>query len=90
MATSSLLWRSLKAGTLETSDLERVQRRREPPTRFIQWVQGILQKRLVSRALDAKPFTIPWPARLAAKIPFFRTLLAKIIGMGPRPELVQN
>ena len=90
VATSNLLWRSLKEGTLDTSDLERVQRRREPPTRFIQRVQGILQKRLIRRALDAKPFTIPWPARLAAKIPFFRTFLAKIIGMGPRPELVDH
>ena len=62
----------------------------EPPTRFIQRVQAMFQKQLIRCALEDKEFTLPWPARLAGKIPFLRSMLAKTIGMGPRPEFVED
>jgi 2-polyprenyl-6-methoxyphenol hydroxylase-like FAD-dependent oxidoreductase len=90
VAAANLLWRPLKDGTLSTADLEAVQRRREPPTRFIQRVQSILQRQFIRRALDDEEFTLSWQARLAAKIPLLRRMAAKIIGMGPRPEFVED
>ena len=90
VAAANLLWRPLSEGTLSIEHLEAVQRRREPPTRFIQRVQAIVQKQLIRRALEEKEFTLPWPAKLVSKIPFLRSMLAKTIGMGPRPEFVED
>src|SRR5205085_11264602 len=39
VAAANILWQPLKQGTLRESDLERVQRRRELPTRIIQRIQ---------------------------------------------------
>jgi len=50
----------------------------------------MLQKQLIRCALEDKEFTLPWPARLAGKISFLRSMLAKTIGMGPRPEFVED
>lgn len=90
VAAANLLWRPLAEGTLSLVHLDAVQRRREPPTRFIQRVQAVLQKQLIRRALEDEGFTLPWLARLASKVPFLRSRLAKTIGMGPRPEFVED
>ena len=86
VATHNLLHRSLAAGGCDLDALESVQRRRELPTRFIQRVQTILQNQLVRRALSDEPFSLPWPARL----PWLQSLLPRLLGVGVRPEFVED
>jgi 2-polyprenyl-6-methoxyphenol hydroxylase-like FAD-dependent oxidoreductase len=90
VAAANLLWRPLSEGALDVDNLAAVRKRREPPTRFIQRVQSLVQKQLIGRALANKEFALPWPARIAGKVPFLRSMFAKVIGMGPRPEFVED
>ena len=66
VAAANLLWQPLKAGTVNDNDLQRVQKRREIPTRITQRMQVIVQNNVIDRALDAgKPFEAPLVLRLA-------------------------
>ena len=89
VAAANLLAEPLLAGTLTDEHLAAVQRRREFPTRFIQWFQGVVQRQLVARALEDKPFRLPLPARIFSALPLLRNLPARLIGWGIRPERVR-
>ncbi|MEM7245697.1 MAG: FAD-dependent oxidoreductase [Acidobacteriota bacterium] len=86
IATSNLLGEPLAQGELTDEQLAAVQRRRELPTRFIQFFQRFVQARLVSRALDDRPFTLPWPLRLVTSLPLLDRIPAGLVGYGLRPE----
>ena len=89
VATANLLVEPLRAGRVEARDLERVQRRRELPTRVTQRLQLLVQNRLVTRALgNSRPFKAPAVLRLLARAPLLRRLPARIVGLGVRPEHV--
>ena len=90
VAAANLLVAPLRAGTVTDADLAAVQRRREFPTRFIQALQGIVQRRLVARALEDKPFQVPLPARIISALPLVRNLPARLVGWGLRPERVRT
>src|SRR5205085_11210689 len=49
---AEILTEPLKEGKLETSDLQKVQKMREWPTRAIQWLQAQVQKRVITTALN--------------------------------------
>ena len=53
VAAANILWQPLKAGTVTEDDLDRVQKRREFPTRVIQRIQVFVQNKVVDRALGA-------------------------------------
>ena len=89
VAAANLLTTPLREGTLTDEHLAAVQRRREFPTRFIQGFQGIVQRLLVRRALEDKPFRLPLAARIISAVPGLRNLPARVIGWGIRPERVQ-
>ena len=89
IATSNLVAGPLLAGSLTDSHLAAVQRRREFPTRFIQWFQGVVQRQLVTRALEDAPFRLPLPVRIALAFPLLGSLPARLIGWGIRPERVR-
>ena len=89
VAAANLLAEPLLAGTLTDAHLAAVQRRRELPTRFIQGFQGVVQRQLVTRALDDKPFRPPLLARILLALPLLRNLLPRLIGWGIRPERVR-
>ncbi len=73
----------LKDGTLQTSHLREVQRRREWPTRLIQALQARIQKRVIAAALDPRgAFRLPAPLRLVLRLPVLRTLPARVVGLG--------
>ena len=88
VAAANLLAEPLLAENLTDSHLAAVQRRRELPTRFIQWFQSVVQRRLVTRALADQPFQLPLPARIISGVPLFASLPARLIGWGIRPERV--
>jgi 2-polyprenyl-6-methoxyphenol hydroxylase-like FAD-dependent oxidoreductase len=83
VVAANLLAKPLADGQLHTSDLARVQRKREFATRAIQKVQAIAQKGIVASALQSQQsIRIPWYVRLFFKIPFLRDLPAKMVAFG--------
>jgi len=90
VAAANILSVPLRADRLTTDDLERVQRRRELPTRITQRVQIIVQKRVIRRVLSGGQFSPPLFLRLIARFPFLNRIPARLIGIGFRPEHVQT
>jgi 2-polyprenyl-6-methoxyphenol hydroxylase-like FAD-dependent oxidoreductase len=67
--------------------LERVQRRREFPTRVTQRAQIFVQDRVVRRILAGdKPITVPWILKLMQRWPVLQRIPARAIGLGVCPE----
>src|SRR6266699_5506640 len=65
VATANLLGERLSRGTVSESELQRVQFRRELPTRMTQRMQIIIQNRLVDRILGSdEQIPLPWPVKL--------------------------
>jgi 2-polyprenyl-6-methoxyphenol hydroxylase-like FAD-dependent oxidoreductase len=78
-------------GPLSDRLLAQVQKRREWPTKVIQGMQVVIQKRVISRVLGGtgkvKP---PWFLRLFIYFPVLRRLPARLIGLGVRRERVTS
>ena len=53
VAAANLLWQPLRSGTVTEEDLERVQKRREFPTRVTQRMQVLVQNNVIGRVLGA-------------------------------------
>jgi 2-polyprenyl-6-methoxyphenol hydroxylase-like FAD-dependent oxidoreductase len=88
IAAARLVGPALLAGRPPTDvELRRVQRRRSPVARLVQLVQLHLLADLYPRA--GKPGT-DWPrmVRLARRFPVLPRLLARLFGLGIRPEQV--
>jgi 2-polyprenyl-6-methoxyphenol hydroxylase-like FAD-dependent oxidoreductase len=91
VATANLLTAPLRAGQLTIEDLQRVQQRREWPTRMTQRVQLMIQNRVIKRVLtDRDRFSPPLAIRLLALFPFLCRIPARMIGLGFRPEHVHT
>lgn len=87
VVAANLLDRPLKSGAVKVTDLAKVQRQRELPTRIIQGFQSIVQNRIVAQALATTDtdFKLPWLMRL----PWFRYLPPRLIGLGVFPVRVR-
>lgn len=91
VAAANILAQPLADGRVTDSDLARVQRRRQLPTRLTQSLQLYLQNRLISRVLAGREATSPpWALRLMLRVPFLRRLPARFIGLGFRPEHIET
>jgi 2-polyprenyl-6-methoxyphenol hydroxylase-like FAD-dependent oxidoreductase len=91
VAAANLLAAPLRNDTVTTSDLRRVQRRREFPTRMMQRVQVFVQNRVIQRVLAGQTQPkVPLPIRLLRRFPILRRIPARVIGMGFRPEHVHT
>ena len=88
VAAANLLARPLAAGTLTERDLAAVQRRRQWPTRITQKVTGVLQDRLLARALRTATGP-PKPVRWLLRVPLLRDLAPRLAAFGARPEHVR-
>jgi 2-polyprenyl-6-methoxyphenol hydroxylase-like FAD-dependent oxidoreductase len=87
VAAANILEAPLARGSVSIADLERVQRRRELPTRIVQSVQVFIQNRLIRRILGSKEqISLPWPMKLFQILPFLRRIPARLVGIGFRPE----
>jgi len=90
VAAANILAGPLREGQSTIDHLRAVQKRRELPTRVTQWIQVVIQRRIIARVLgDARPFKPPLPVRLIANFPFLRRIPAWLIGIGVRPEHVK-
>jgi len=91
VAAANVLGEYLKTRSTSIEDLARVQRRRQFPTKLIQWLQTAVQKRVLTRALGSTTATtIPLFVRLLFAIPIVRDLPAKLLAFGFRREHVRN
>ncbi|PYS50929.1 MAG: monooxygenase [Acidobacteria bacterium] len=91
VVAANVLTEPLKEGKLETSDLLKIQKEREWPTRVIQWLQTQIQKRVITTALNANQmFQLPLFIRILLKIPYLRDLPTRVIAFGVRRVNVKD
>jgi 2-polyprenyl-6-methoxyphenol hydroxylase-like FAD-dependent oxidoreductase len=88
VAAARILAGPLRANTLSTRHLARVQVRRWLPAALIQRVQRLVQDRFIAAAItqvsdDDQP---PAALRLAIRLPLLRRVIAYGVAMGPLPE----
>lgn len=89
VAAAGMLAGPLRAGTVSTRQLARVQARRWLPAALIQAVQRVIHARVIAVAVSAgQPVTPPLFVRIANKVPALRTALGYGIAIGPLPEHV--
>jgi 2-polyprenyl-6-methoxyphenol hydroxylase-like FAD-dependent oxidoreductase len=89
VAAANILCEPLNTGAVRDDVLQKVQHRREFPTRVTQRIQLILQNNVIGRALvshgELKP---PLLFRLLRDFPLLRRFPARVLGLGVRPEHV--
>src|SRR5262249_29329757 len=90
-AAANILAERLSRNTVSIADLQRVQLRREFPTRITQALQIFLQDNLISRVLGQDwPKGLPWPMKLFNRWRFLRRIPARLVGVGFRAEHVRS
>jgi 2-polyprenyl-6-methoxyphenol hydroxylase-like FAD-dependent oxidoreductase len=82
----------LHAGDFGSRNLEKIQQRRDFPTRMTQAFQVIVQQRILSRVLAGgnEPIPVPLAVRLLGRFAFLRRIPARLVGIGVRPEHVRS
>jgi 2-polyprenyl-6-methoxyphenol hydroxylase-like FAD-dependent oxidoreductase len=91
VATANLLAARLRERSVVQGDLQKVQRRREFPTRWTQRLQLFVHRNVIYRVVTSdQPTSPPWFLRLFLKIPHSRRIPARIVGVGFRPEHVRT
>jgi 2-polyprenyl-6-methoxyphenol hydroxylase-like FAD-dependent oxidoreductase len=91
VAASNICAVPLREGRCTTEHLRALQHRRELPTRLIQLMQVIIQRRVLRPILrENANIRAPLPMRIAARLPWLRRKLATAIGVGLRPERVET
>jgi hypothetical protein len=68
--------------------LDSVRRRRAFPARVVQGFQVFVHDRYLAPTLAGTRIAVPLAVRLLDKLPFLRSLPARFIGIGVRPEHV--
>ena len=92
VAAANLLASKLRAGVLDESDLDEVRARRLWPTKATQAAQVGIQNNVLVPVLggaDAE-LEVPLPMRVVTAMPMLQRLLARLLGMGVRPEHVRS
>ncbi len=92
VAAANLLAVKLRAGTVADDDLDAVRRRRLWPTKATQAAQVGIQNNVlvpVMSGSDAE-LQVPLPMRVVTAVPALQRLLARLLGMGVRPEHVRS
>jgi 2-polyprenyl-6-methoxyphenol hydroxylase-like FAD-dependent oxidoreductase len=92
VATANAVAVPLREGRLTTSDLERVQRRRELPMRVTQKLQMMMQEAVIRPTLRAENTVgrMPIAFQLLRALPPLRRVPAYLMGMGLRQEHVRT
>jgi 2-polyprenyl-6-methoxyphenol hydroxylase-like FAD-dependent oxidoreductase len=91
VVAANVLTLPLRMGDVRLADLREVQRQREWPTRVIQRIQAVVQKRIIAAALTTnQSFQLPWFVRLMVRVPILRDVPARVIGFGVKRVRVEN
>jgi 2-polyprenyl-6-methoxyphenol hydroxylase-like FAD-dependent oxidoreductase len=87
VAAANILAPVMRRGVPKFADLKKIQRRREWPTRVIQFVQVQAQDRIIAPTLRAaRTPSPPLIVRLIDRYPRLQRLPAQMVGVGVRPE----
>jgi 2-polyprenyl-6-methoxyphenol hydroxylase-like FAD-dependent oxidoreductase len=91
VAAANILAPHLRARSIDDAVIRQVQARRERAVRLTQWVQLLIQKRVISKVLnrDTTP-EAPLILKLANRLPLMRKIPARLIGLGFKPEHVRT
>jgi 2-polyprenyl-6-methoxyphenol hydroxylase-like FAD-dependent oxidoreductase len=88
VAAANILAAPLRAGQLTDPILERVQQRREFPTRVTQFLQ-VNAHRLFDAVFKANgPIQAPWQLKVVDALPGRKWIMGYVVGVGVRPEYV--
>jgi len=91
VATANILWRPLAQRWVSLSHLQKVQWRRELPTRLTQWAQVQVQERVLGRVLgNSQRVAAPAFLKLFKRLPVLQRIPARLIGIGVRAEHVRT
>jgi 2-polyprenyl-6-methoxyphenol hydroxylase-like FAD-dependent oxidoreductase len=91
VATANMLAQKLLTRQVRETDLCSVQLRREKPARLTQKLQVFLHRHLLERIFNSpEMISPPLPMRLFETFPRLRTLPARIVGIGFRPEHLKS
>jgi 2-polyprenyl-6-methoxyphenol hydroxylase-like FAD-dependent oxidoreductase len=90
VAAANVVALSLRQGAPTEAHLQRVQRRRELPTRLTQGAQLFLQNRVIRNVLSSRQqaLALPLPLRLLRRWHWLQRIPAYLVGIGVRPEHV--
>jgi 2-polyprenyl-6-methoxyphenol hydroxylase-like FAD-dependent oxidoreductase len=87
VAAANILSGPLRAGHASEDDLRKVQDRRAWPARVTQWVQCLIQKNVIARALESREAPqVPFAVRMMQVFPVLQRIPAWLVGVGVRPE----
>jgi 2-polyprenyl-6-methoxyphenol hydroxylase-like FAD-dependent oxidoreductase len=91
VATANILGPVMRQRAPKFSDLKKIQRRREWPTKVIQWFQVQVQNRILVPNFRARQTPRPpIVVRMLNRFAFLRRITARFIGIGVRPEHVSS
>ena len=92
VATANALAAKLLAGCVSAGDLTSVQRRRDWPTRITQRLQIQMQDHVLVPVIhhSSPDLKVPWPLAVVSTLPPLQRLVARVIGLGFRPERVTS
>ena len=90
VAAANILAAPLRAGRTGDAELAAIERRRVWPTRMTQSMQLLMQNRVIAPILGdiGTPLRPPALVRWLTALPLTRRLIARLIGLGFRPEHV--
>jgi 2-polyprenyl-6-methoxyphenol hydroxylase-like FAD-dependent oxidoreductase len=92
VATANALAAQLASGSLDQDELDAVRRRRLFPTRVTQMLQVQMQNNVLAPVISGRnaELEVPLPMRVLSAVPALQRLLARVLGMGVRPEHVRS
>jgi 2-polyprenyl-6-methoxyphenol hydroxylase-like FAD-dependent oxidoreductase len=90
VATANLLARPLRERRVTEALLGQVQHRREFPTRVTQAIQANAHKGFEQVFRNPGPLKAPWQLKVAVRVPGVQRLVARVVGVGVRPEHIQS
>ena len=91
VVAANILTKPLLSGQVTVDQLREVQKKREWPTRIIQFLQAQAQKGIIANALRSlQMVSIPWYVRAFFRIPYLRDLPARLVAFGPVRVRVEN
>jgi 2-polyprenyl-6-methoxyphenol hydroxylase-like FAD-dependent oxidoreductase len=89
VAAANMLGPILRKRTASITELNKIQKRRDFPTKVIQWFQVQAQNRIIAPTLRAaRTPRPPLILRLVNRYPALQRIPAQMVGVGIRPEHV--
>jgi hypothetical protein len=90
VATANLLADPLRQGRVTEALLASLQQRREFPARVTQFLQVNAHRGLQTIFRNPGPAKAPWQLKAAVNIPGVQHVVARVIGVGVRPEHIRG